>query len=53
MKKLLLGFSAVIALGQTAYADMEDDPLITILLMDKFEVLNNTETRAPGKEVFG
>ncbi len=47
MKKFLLGFTTIVILGQTAYADMEDDPLVTMLLMDQFEVLNDAEnTRA-------
>ena len=33
----------MMALGQTVHADMEDDPLVTMLLMDRFEVLNNDE----------
>ena len=42
-KKILLSLVTVIGLGQTAYADMEDDPLITMFLMDRFEVLDNDE----------
>ncbi len=33
----------MIALGQTAQASMEDDPLVTMFLMDRFEVLDNDE----------
>jgi copper resistance protein B len=43
MKKILLNLITIIGLGQTAYADMEDDPLVTMFLMDKFEVLDNDE----------
>jgi len=43
MKKLLLGLITVIGLGQTAHAAGGDDPLLTMFLMDKFEVLNNDE----------
>jgi copper resistance protein B len=43
MKKLLLGFITVIGLGQTAHAGMEDDPLLTMFVMDKFEVRNDDE----------
>ena len=43
MKKILLSLIAIMGLGQTAYADMEDDPLVTMFLMDKFEVLDNDE----------
>lgn len=43
MKKILLSLITIIGLGQTAHADMEDDPLVTMLLMDKFEVLDNDE----------
>jgi len=43
MKKIVLGFMAMMALGQTAQASMEDDPLVTMFLMDRFEVLDNDE----------
>ena len=43
MKKILLSLVTIIGLGQMAYADMEDDPLITMFLMDRFEVLDNDE----------
>ena len=43
MKKILLSLVTIIGLGQTAYADMEDDPLVTMFLMDRFEVLDNDE----------
>jgi len=43
MKKILLSLITIIGLGQTAHADMEDDPLVTMFLMDKFEVLDNDE----------
>ncbi|WP_294954371.1 copper resistance protein B [Sulfurovum sp.] len=43
MKKLLLGFTAALLFGHTLYAAGADDPLRTMLLMDKFEILNNDE----------
>jgi copper resistance protein B len=43
MKKIVLNLIAMIALGQTAQASMEDDPLVTMFLMDRFEVLDNDE----------
>ncbi len=43
MKKILLSLITIIGLGQTVYADMEDDPLLTMFLMDRFEVLDNDE----------
>jgi len=43
MKKILLSLIALMGLGQTAHADMEDDPLVTMFLMDKFEVLDNDQ----------
>lgn len=43
MKKIVLNFIIMIALGQTIHADMEDDPLVTMFLMDRFEVLDNDE----------
>ena len=43
MKKIVLSLLTIIGLGQTAYADMEDNPLITMFLMDRFEVLDNDE----------
>lgn len=46
-KKILLSLITIIGLGQTAHASMEDDPLVTMFLMDRFEVLDNDEnTRA-------
>lgn len=33
----------MIGLGQTAHASMEDDPLLTMFLMDRFEVRDNDE----------
>lgn len=33
----------MMALGQVARADMNDDPLVTMFLMDRFEVLDNDE----------
>ncbi len=41
MKKLLLQTAAVAALGQTLHAAGADDPLRTMLLMDKLEIVNN------------
>ena len=43
MQKLLLSVLLGIGLAQNIYADMEDDPLNTMFLMDRFEVLNNDE----------
>ena len=43
MKKIVLNLIAMIVLGQTVYADMEDDPLVTMFLMDRFEVLDDDE----------
>lgn len=43
MKKIVFGLMAMFALGQTAQASMEDDPLVTMFLMDRFEVLDNDE----------
>ncbi len=43
MKKLLLGFTAALLFGHTLYAAGADDPLRTMLLVDKFEILNNDE----------
>lgn len=43
MRKILLSLITIIGLGQTAHANMEDDPLVTLFLIDRFEVLNNDE----------
>ncbi|SFV60237.1 Copper resistance protein B [hydrothermal vent metagenome] len=43
MKKLLFGFTAALLFGHTLYAAGADDPMRTMLLMDKFEILNNNE----------
>jgi copper resistance protein B len=43
IKKILLNLITIVGLGQTAYASMEDDPLVTMFLMDRFEVLDNDE----------
>jgi len=43
MKKILLTTLAVIGLSQTAYAGGADDPLRTMLVMDRFELFNNDE----------
>ncbi len=48
MKKILLSLLTILGLGQTAsYAAGTDDPLLTMFVIDKFEILNNDEkTRA-------
>ena len=43
MKNIILSIITVIGLSQTAYAGMEDDPLLTKLVMDRFEILNDDE----------
>jgi len=43
MRKLLLSMLLSMGFSQALYADMEDDPLTTMFLMDRFEVLNNAE----------
>lgn len=43
MKKIVLSLIMIIGLVQTAHASMEDDPLVTMFLMDKFEILDNNE----------
>lgn len=43
MKKLLLSLAGAMALGQTVYAAGADDPLRTMLIVDKLEILNNDE----------
>ena len=43
MQKLLLSVLLGIGLAQNIYADMEDDPLLTMFVMDRFEVLDNSE----------
>ena len=46
-KKILLSLITVTGLHQTVQAGGSDDPLLTMLIMDKFEVLDNDEnTRA-------
>ena len=44
MQKLLIKLTTITLLAQSLYAGGADDPLRTMLLMDKFEVLNNSET---------
>jgi len=44
MQKLLIKLTTITLLAQSLYAAGADDPLRTMLLMDKFEVLNNSET---------
>jgi len=47
MKKQLLTLATALAFGQTLQAAGADDPLRTMLIMDKLEILNNDEnTRA-------
>ena len=43
MKKLLLSLAGAMALGQTVHAAGADDPLRTMLIVDKLEILNNDE----------
>ena len=43
MQKLLLSVLLGIGLAQNIYADMDDNPLNTMFLMDRFEVFNNDE----------
>ena len=43
MKKTVFSMIMVLGLGQTAYASMEDDPLVNMFLMDRFEILDNHE----------
>ncbi len=43
MQKLLLSVLLGMGLAQTVSADMEDDPLLTMFVMDRFELLNNSE----------
>ncbi|HIQ47980.1 MAG TPA: copper resistance protein B [Sulfurovum sp.] len=43
MQKLLIKLTTITLLAQSLYAGGADDPLRTMLLMDKFEVLNNSE----------
>jgi len=42
-KKLLLGLMVLIGTTQSTYGSMEDDPIISTLIMDKFEIFNNDE----------
>jgi len=43
MQKILLSLLTVIGLGQSVHAAGTDDPLRTMLIMDRFEVLDNDE----------
>ncbi len=43
LKNTLLSILAIIALGQTAYAGGGDDPLLTMLKLDQFEIRNASE----------
>jgi len=42
-KKTIFSLATVIALGQNIYAAGADDPIRTMFIMDKFEILNNDE----------
>jgi len=47
MKKIIISLITLLELGQNVQAASVDDPLITMLVMDRFEILNNDEnTRA-------
>jgi len=43
MKKILLSIASFLAIGQQLQAAGADDPLRTMLIMDKLEILNNDE----------
>jgi len=43
IKKTLLSILAIMALGQSAQAGGGDDPLLTMLKLDQFEIRNNDE----------
>lgn len=43
MNKILLSLLTTMSLMQTAHASMDDDPLVTMFVMDRLEVLNNDE----------
>jgi copper resistance protein B len=43
MKRILLSIIAMIGLAQSAQASEGDDPLRAMLVMDRFEILNNDE----------
>lgn len=43
MKRILLSLITLLGLNQTVQASSGDDPLITMLVMDRFEVLDNDE----------
>ena len=43
MKRIILSIVSLLALGQQIHAAEGDDPLRTMFLMDRFEVLNNDE----------
>jgi copper resistance protein B len=43
MRRILLSLMTIMGLGQSAQAASGDDPLRTMLVMDRFEVLNNDE----------
>jgi copper resistance protein B len=43
IKNIVLSLMTIAGLSQTAHASSADDPLITMLVMDRFVVLNNDE----------
>ena len=43
MKRILLSILTVISINQSAYAGGADDPLLSMVVMDRFELLNNDE----------
>lgn len=43
MQKILLSLITAMSLMQTAHASMDDDPLVTMFLMDRFEILGDDE----------
>ena len=43
MRRILLSLITIIGLGQNVYAASADDPFRTMLIMDRFEMLNNDE----------
>jgi len=42
-KKILLSIFTVVSVSQSTFAAEGDDPLLSMVVMDKFEVLNNNE----------
>ena len=43
MRRIVLGLTAFLGLGQSLHAAGADDPIRTMFIMDKFEILNNDE----------